>query len=532
MTKRLLIKGGAGERELLLVGLIDVGRDAACAISHVDPLMSRRHAEFVEVDGRVVVRDLDSRNGIRVNGVPQKEMDLRPGDLVQIANLTIEYLDDGERTNRIAPADPEPEASDKTVLVRPAERVAERPAESPKVVPAGKPAEAPAGAQPVLRKPHAARFSWGGSVLLQVVGLAALVILILAIPMMTWQDRTTRVTSVFAANGYVNWLAAETGEALDGKRPISEAADAVAKEPGVVDARILSPDGRVLAPASRANQTITDIPGVGVPADVLRNRAEWNGTMLEVVRPVRRGDDPRAALVWVTFRPATASEAGSLSFLLAPALVLAFGAALLVGEAIRRTTTRALVLLNEDIELAMAGQLEQVTDPLGAKPMKDLTATVNYLISRLRSGAPGERRVAPAPVDSDEMAAVVAAAGPATAVVDVRAAVERAPLAAGTGARLVANSAFRVTDASQECAELIGASPDQLIGKHLVDAVRDPQIADAILRCLGAVGAAGEDQTVVIASGTRGRLGIAVNRAGKEQPITITVTALDAVESV
>src|ERR1051326_646052 len=108
MSKRLLIKGGAGERELLLVGLVDVGRDAACAISHVDPLMSRRHAEFVEVDGGVVVRDLDSRNGIRVNGVPQKEVSLKPGDLVQIANLTIEYLDDVESTSRrVAPKETE-----------------------------------------------------------------------------------------------------------------------------------------------------------------------------------------------------------------------------------------------------------------------------------------------------------------------------------------------------------------------------------------------------------------------------------------
>ena len=66
-----------------------------CEISHADPRLSRRHAEFrVTADG-VRLRDLGSRNGTLVNGHPVDETVLTPGDVVQIAHLTIRFNDAG-----------------------------------------------------------------------------------------------------------------------------------------------------------------------------------------------------------------------------------------------------------------------------------------------------------------------------------------------------------------------------------------------------------------------------------------------------
>ena len=93
MSRKLVVDDGRSARELLLVGTMIVGRDPECEISHKDPRLSRRHAEFMVGDGGVVVRDLDSRNGIRVNGAPAKEAVLQPGDVVQIAQLTVRYID-------------------------------------------------------------------------------------------------------------------------------------------------------------------------------------------------------------------------------------------------------------------------------------------------------------------------------------------------------------------------------------------------------------------------------------------------------
>jgi predicted component of type VI protein secretion system len=94
MSKRLLVRDQQGERERLLVGTMTVGRDTRCDISDADPLLSRRHAEFVCRPDSLVVRDLNSRNGISVNGVKVPEAVLRPGDVIKVARLVMTYLGD------------------------------------------------------------------------------------------------------------------------------------------------------------------------------------------------------------------------------------------------------------------------------------------------------------------------------------------------------------------------------------------------------------------------------------------------------
>jgi hypothetical protein len=93
MSRKLVVDDGRSARELLLVGTMIVGRDPDCEISHKDPRLSRRHAEFTVGGEGVMVRDLDSRNGIRVNGASAKEAVLQPGDVVQVAQLTVRFID-------------------------------------------------------------------------------------------------------------------------------------------------------------------------------------------------------------------------------------------------------------------------------------------------------------------------------------------------------------------------------------------------------------------------------------------------------
>ena len=53
MNRRLVVDDGRTARELLLVGTLVVGRDPACDISHRDPRLSRRHAEFVRAGAQL-----------------------------------------------------------------------------------------------------------------------------------------------------------------------------------------------------------------------------------------------------------------------------------------------------------------------------------------------------------------------------------------------------------------------------------------------------------------------------------------------
>jgi hypothetical protein len=93
VSRRLIINGGRQPRELVLVGRMVVGRDPACDVSESDPLLSRRHAEFVAGAREVTVRDLGSRNGILVNGVKRPHAVLRGGDVVQVGHLQVRFED-------------------------------------------------------------------------------------------------------------------------------------------------------------------------------------------------------------------------------------------------------------------------------------------------------------------------------------------------------------------------------------------------------------------------------------------------------
>ncbi len=101
MIRKLVIGNGRSEREVLLVGNITIGRDPSCHVSEPDPLLSRRHAEIVANVHGVSVRDLDSRNGILVNGEKTREQVLLPGDVVQLGHLQLRYLEEQPRTESL-----------------------------------------------------------------------------------------------------------------------------------------------------------------------------------------------------------------------------------------------------------------------------------------------------------------------------------------------------------------------------------------------------------------------------------------------
>jgi predicted component of type VI protein secretion system len=94
MIRKLVLNDGRSERELVLKGTLVVGRDPSCHVNDLDPLLSRRHAEFVSGLQGVLVRDLGSRNGILVNGVKVPQQILSSGDVVQLGHLELRYVED------------------------------------------------------------------------------------------------------------------------------------------------------------------------------------------------------------------------------------------------------------------------------------------------------------------------------------------------------------------------------------------------------------------------------------------------------
>jgi predicted component of type VI protein secretion system len=74
-------------------GTFAVGRNASCQLSLDDPLVSRRHAIFEHQGGHVTIEDLNSRNGVIVNGHRiESKVNLNVGDRILIGSQELTLL--------------------------------------------------------------------------------------------------------------------------------------------------------------------------------------------------------------------------------------------------------------------------------------------------------------------------------------------------------------------------------------------------------------------------------------------------------
>jgi len=84
-----------GQNILVDKSILLIGRHPECDIQIDSRKISRRHCCVAQVSGYLVVRDLGSTNGIRINGVRVLEGRLREGDEVTIGNSRFKVRFDG-----------------------------------------------------------------------------------------------------------------------------------------------------------------------------------------------------------------------------------------------------------------------------------------------------------------------------------------------------------------------------------------------------------------------------------------------------
>jgi len=104
MNHRLVARDGPlkGSVFALDASEFSVGRNPSNRLSVSDPSLSRQHCVITARGSEFEIRDLDSRNGTFVNGVPVHERVLEDGDEIQIGNSLFLFLAEEE------PATPEP----------------------------------------------------------------------------------------------------------------------------------------------------------------------------------------------------------------------------------------------------------------------------------------------------------------------------------------------------------------------------------------------------------------------------------------
>jgi pSer/pThr/pTyr-binding forkhead associated (FHA) protein len=90
-----LVSLDEGMRILLDKPILLLGRDSECDIQFESRKISRRHCCIAHVGERLIVRDLGSTNGVRINGVRVVEGYLKAGDELSIGSHRYQVAADG-----------------------------------------------------------------------------------------------------------------------------------------------------------------------------------------------------------------------------------------------------------------------------------------------------------------------------------------------------------------------------------------------------------------------------------------------------
>src|SRR5215471_4586528 len=98
-------------------GQFAVGRNASCQLSLDDPLVSRRHALLHVSHEGVAIEDLQSRNGVLVNGAKiEGRVPLQAGDKILIGAQEMTLLHAREDAVQAGPSGAIPQAAAKLTL--------------------------------------------------------------------------------------------------------------------------------------------------------------------------------------------------------------------------------------------------------------------------------------------------------------------------------------------------------------------------------------------------------------------------------
>jgi pSer/pThr/pTyr-binding forkhead associated (FHA) protein len=94
-TRLVLYKGDRPDLSFVVAeDGTSIGRDAGNLVQLVSPEVSKRHAHIRKTGEVWHLRDLDSRNGLFVNGKRVRETVLRHGDQVTVGPHTLVFLTD------------------------------------------------------------------------------------------------------------------------------------------------------------------------------------------------------------------------------------------------------------------------------------------------------------------------------------------------------------------------------------------------------------------------------------------------------
>ena len=559
MGYQLTLRSPSGEQTISIDRTIVVGRDPSCDVPIDSVRVSRRHAEFSPTPTGVLVRDLGSRNGLMVNGMRVDQAQLGPGDRVLLGDVTATIASGGAAGPHTstpppspfgsapppspfgaapptvpfaAPAPPSfapnppsgyPPSAPTTPLPAAqgygppqpwAQPSGQAHSDKTTVLPAGGAmpmpgamgmpgvARVPAAAGPAARKGLASRMSVNARVTIGVMLAAFLMFLVTAIPLSQARSSDLHRESLARVATITRSLGAENGTALASGQTLAVGVQNGLAEPGVREVLLLSPEGRVLAPAERLDQTVTKLPAFGEIAAIQGLQTADLGNEVQAAALIESGGR-RLGVVWVRLDPSYASTGAPVVLYMFAALFTGLVAAFVLAHLLRKAISTRLLTLATDIDMAAAGQMDVVTESIGEPRLAE---AVNFIIGRLRT--------APQQV-MQQMAPPMAAQAVAPAQ----------PVNAREG-HVVLDGSFIVKEASSGAAQLLRTTQQKLEGHHVLEAIPEQALVNAIIDAIGDIASQGRATRRTEGPGGEPGLELVADRAAPDGPITITIRRL------
>ena len=87
------LTGDAPKRFVLTKKAVVIGRGPHCDVQILTHFVSREHARVTLNEGRAVIEDAGSRNGVFVNSVRVERQALQQGDLITIGDTQFRFVE-------------------------------------------------------------------------------------------------------------------------------------------------------------------------------------------------------------------------------------------------------------------------------------------------------------------------------------------------------------------------------------------------------------------------------------------------------
>ncbi len=444
MFKLTIIDGpNQGSTYALKNGETSLGRGASNDIQLSSSKVSKNHAVILMHEQKIILRDLQSSNGTFLNGMLAKEKPLHPGDRISLGPFILEVSEFSKNASEPVPVMAELGLPGEKAL---APRKSEQTSDSNSTMDMSEALESSGPSNwiekisfyfekyvmPVFYSINL-KYEWKWIATGVFAGFILLTLVVSVSPLL----EANRKTLLIEAGRRAQFMAQQISELNTPRLARNSAAKtsvgSIGNEFGVRIAVVTDLQNRIMAPAEKANQYLKR----GAEARIALKAAQLfqkgqetgivqssDGATVVAIEPIKildrsQGKNKTIAMAIASIDASLSTpQMGTISLIYAKTLILMMMIGTFILYLFYRLTLRPMELLMDDIDRALQGDSNQVSQDFKNEELKPLYSMINSALQRVPKGDLGgsnDENFDESQVDQllfDEFSATLTAIGP------------------------------------------------------------------------------------------------------------------------